>query len=1207
MGLGFTRLVRARGLGAGAAAVVLLGGLSGTVKAGATAAPPTTSAVTTAAHGKSGKLSPRLALLAAGTQFASPRAQARALSLPEAGLGALSRRADGSILVEIRTTDTSAAGVASLRARGAHVVNISPAYATVTAAVQPGSLAAVAGVPSVRYVSEVLAPRHSQAPVTRAGALTPNVGCAPIVSEGDTLMNVAAARTASGVDGTGETVGILSDSFNNDAGAATHAADDVAVGDLPGPGNPCGFTSPVTVQADYAFGHDEGRAMAQEVHDLAPGAQLAFATTENGALDFASQITKLRTVNHASVLVDDAQYLDEPFFQDGPIAKAANAASAAGVPYFSAAGNFNVTAAGNNVSSYEAPAYRPTSCPAAIGTFEPVLSCHNFDPSGGTDNGDQVTVAAGGGFALDMQWAQPWTAVSTDFDLFVLDSTGSIVGRSTIDNGGFQEPVEVLGYANNTATAQTVRIVIAKYSGSENARLKFVFAGASGITDVQYNASNGGDVVGPSIFGHNGTASVGSTAAIPYDDSSTSEDFSSHGPETHYFAPTPSTAALGSPEVLAKPDFAATDGVQTSFFAQQIAGVWRFYGTSAAAPQAAAIGALLAAKDAALTPAQVMSTLAGTARSVATNGTPDAVGGGYLDADAALASVPAVPGAPRSVIATPGNGSANLTWTAPQTDGGLPITGYRITPYIAGVAQTPQTTGTSAPAAAVTGLPNGAGYTFTVAALDSAGAGLESDPSPAITIGLPGTPTAVTAVTGDAQATVQWTAPSANGSPITGYVVTAYAGATSVATQTFGSATTQTVTGLVDGNSDTFRVAAVNAVGTGPASLPSSAISIGAPAAPTNAVAQPGDPGGAKLLWVAPTVTNGAALKGYFVIPYLAGVAQTSQAQTLAFPIPNTVFIHLTDGGSYTFRVAAINARGTGPLAAPTAPITVGTPSAPTKPTALPGDRSVRLGWARGPGVSAETGYIVRGYTGSGVTPSVVHTFNSTAVAATLSGLTNGASYRFTVTGFDTYGPGPTSVSSDPMIAGTSDPPSAPAAVPGNAQATIHWTAPAPAATHGAAVTGYVVTPYLAGVAQTARTFVSTATAQTVTGLVNAKTYTFRIAATNARGTGPQSVATASVVVGSPGAPLNPTATTGSGQATVHWAAPPNNGALITGYVVTPYVSGLALTSVTFASAATTETVTGLTPGTVYVFRVAARNVRGTGIQSVSTIPVKIQ
>src|SRR6185295_13985291 len=146
-----------------------------------------------------------------------------------------------------------------------------------------------------------------------------------------------------------------------------------------------------------------------------------------------------------------------------------------------------------------------------------------------------------------------------------------------------------------------------------------------------------GDIVGPGIVGHAGTAGIGTTAAVPYDDSTTSEDFSSRGPVTHYFQPTPSTTALVSPEVVDTPAFAATDGVRTSFFAQQIGGVWRFYGSSAAAPQAAAIGALLQSKNALLTPAQVVSALHDTARPVANNGTSDAVGGGYLDANAALA------------------------------------------------------------------------------------------------------------------------------------------------------------------------------------------------------------------------------------------------------------------------------------------------------------------------------------------------------------------------------------------------------------------------------------------------------------------------------------------------------------------------------------------------------------------------------------------
>ncbi|MDQ1480569.1 MAG: hypothetical protein QOI44_1430, partial [Actinomycetota bacterium] len=520
-------------------------------------------------------------------------------------------------MVEIRTADTSAAAVRGLQDLGAHVVNVSAEYSTITAAVAPGDLPGIAAAANVQYVSEVLAPQVGTTGAAPRTAVTAAGACSPIVSEGDSLMNVATARAANNLDGAGQKIGILSDSFNTDTNAATHAPGDVASGELPGATNPCGHTTPVTVQADYSGGgqNDEGRAMAQLAHDLAPGADLAFATAIRGSLDFASQITNLRTVNHASVLVDDISYLDEPFFQDGPIANAANAASAAGVPYFSAAGNFNVIVGGSDVSSYETPMLRSVTCPSQVSAIEPVDGCHDFNPTAGADTGDDITLAPGGGFGVDLQWAQPLGGVTSDYDIFIANATNSIVAHSTADNITSQKPFEFTGYTNSSGSPQTVHIIIVKYAGPD-ARFKFVMVGSGGITGVQYNATTGGDIVGPAIFGHNGTSTVGSTAAIPYDNSDTSEDYSSRGPVTLYFEPSPSHNPLGAPQVLSQPAFAATDDVQTSFFAQQVGGVWRFAGTSAAAPQAAAIGALMREKSPALAPAQVIAALSSTARPV---------------------------------------------------------------------------------------------------------------------------------------------------------------------------------------------------------------------------------------------------------------------------------------------------------------------------------------------------------------------------------------------------------------------------------------------------------------------------------------------------------------------------------------------------------------------------------------------------------------
>jgi hypothetical protein len=903
-------------IGALVVGVVLVGSAVASNAPVAAAAQPTTVSTTgratTPAGHKGGKLSPRLLALSR-----DPRA--RALSLPSSGAGSLVRHRDGRPVVQIRMSDLSVSAIGRLTSVGAHVVSTSPEYDTVTADVAPGALGTIANDPDVTYVGEVLSP-HVGAETTRAtglGDVTPSSVCAPTISEADSLMNVATARAAHGVDGSGKTVGILSDSFDKAIGAPTTAATDVATGDLPGVGNPCGRTAPVVVQSDFTGGGqaDEGRAMAQLVHDLAPGAHLAFATAFNGDLDFANQITALRTVNHADVVVDDVSYFNEPFFQNGPIANAANAASQAGVAYFSSAGNANVIVGGKNVSSYEAPAFRAASCPASVLRLEPLLACHDFDTNAGTDNGDGITVPSGAGFAVDLQWAQPWGGVTTDYDVFVVDSLGRVVAASAVDNLGLQQPFEFAGFTNSSASTQTVSIVIGKFAGAASPRLKFVLEGASGITGVEHNSSIGSDIVGPTIFGHNGASTVGSTAAIPFNDSTKSEDFSSRGPVTLFFASTPSTTPLAAPQVLAKPDFAATDGVRTTFFAQLIGGVERFFGTSAAAPQAAAVGALLRQFDPALSPAEIMTTLRDTGRAVATNGSSTAVGGGYIDAAAALASVAPRPAAPLAPSAVSGNGRATLSWTAARTNPDFPVTGYVVTPLLGTVAQTPTTFHSPATSEVVTGLTNGATYTFKVAAFNVNGTGPPSLPSSPTKIGAPGIPTAVAAASGNGQAVVRWTAPASNGLAITGYTVTPLVGGVARAPRVFNSAaTSETLTGLTNGTTFTFKVAARTIFTSGLASNASVPIVVGAPGPPSAVTATAGA-GQAKVHWTAPATNNGAGITAYVVTPFIGGVAQSPR--TFLSTATTQTISGLAHGATFVFRVAATNSRGTGLNSAP--------------------------------------------------------------------------------------------------------------------------------------------------------------------------------------------------------------------------------------------------------------------------------------------------
>ena len=278
------------------------------------------------------------------------------------------------VVVTARVSSTGRSAQQALRQAGATISDVSDQYQTVTFAVAPSDLEAVAAVPAVRSVMPELRPfTYAQA------ASTNPVSCdwGSVRSEGDLQLQAAAARTAFGVDGTDVKVGIISDSFDSDPSAATRWADDVATGDLPGPGNPCGFSTPVHDGLDAASGDggDEGRAMAQVVHDLAPGATLGFESSRD--LDpIPDLVAGLRSWG-ANVIVDDVVWFDEPFFQAGPDEVAANNTAAAGIPYFTAAGNESVIVGGNNVGSWEAPAFRPTSCPAGMSGYS---ACMDFDP-----------------------------------------------------------------------------------------------------------------------------------------------------------------------------------------------------------------------------------------------------------------------------------------------------------------------------------------------------------------------------------------------------------------------------------------------------------------------------------------------------------------------------------------------------------------------------------------------------------------------------------------------------------------------------------------------------------------------------------------------------------------------------------------------------------------------------------------------------------
>ncbi|GAB2863961.1 hypothetical protein GCM10027176_77330 [Actinoallomurus bryophytorum] len=180
--------------------------------------------------------------------------------------------------------------------------------------------------------------------------------------------------------------------------------------------------------------------------------------------------------------------------------------------------------------------------------------------------------------------------------------------------------------------------------------------------------------------------------------------------------------------------------------------------------------------------------------------------------------------------------------------------------------------------------------------------------------------------------------------------------------------------------------------------------------------------------------------------------------------------------------------------------------------------------------------------------------------------------------------------------------PVAPTATAGVTSATVTWVAPA---SNGSPITGYIVTPFRAGVAQTPQSFDASTTTRTLTGLSAGASYTFTVAAVNALGTSsasPQSNAVIPYTV--PGQPVITAATAGDSSATLTWTAPSNGGSAITGYTITPFIGAVAQAPQTFSGTGTTQTATGLTPGTAYTFTVTAQNLAGPGPPSARSAAV---
>jgi subtilisin family serine protease len=474
----------------------------------------------------------------------------------------------------------------------------------VTGRVPVAALTDIAGIAGLKFVKPVLA-------TTRVGLTT---------TQGDRSMRSDSARSQFGVDGTGVRVGVLSDSFDCAPGpfasgqSFTRAGQDAVNGDLPLGVRVLGDLH--TVPDSECT--DEGRAMMQIVHDVAPGASLSFTTAMTSEEDFAAGIQALAN-DGAKVIVDDVEYFDEPMFEDGVVADAVDQAVARGVAYFSAAGN-------EGRQSYQA-AFRASGRKGLSGVR------HNFDTGNGVSDLQHLVAPPGTISLLALQWDQPSLSSNgqrgsqSDVDAIFYNMDGTPVAPCTdspaqlvcqepgIANNVGADAVELPVIVNLSSQELQVQLAIELASGPAPGLLKYVWYDlGSAALDVDTFDTADGTIVGHANAA--GAEAVGAAAWYqtqawgsplrPQCVPACLDSFSSAGGTPILFDR--AGRRLDAMQYRTKPGVTGPDAGNTSFFYFKLGfnvpgsseddAFPNFSGTSAAAPHVAGVAALLLDKRA---------------------------------------------------------------------------------------------------------------------------------------------------------------------------------------------------------------------------------------------------------------------------------------------------------------------------------------------------------------------------------------------------------------------------------------------------------------------------------------------------------------------------------------------------------------------------------------------------------------------------------
>lgn len=440
-----------------------------------------------------------------------------------------------------------------------------------------------------------------------------------VTSLGDTVMKSDVARTLFNLDGTGVKLGIISNSFNGLNGLNA----DIKSGDLPGKDNPFERTTPVTILQDLSsnspFVNDEGRALAQIVHDIAPGASLFFHTqldreastildVNETAFDRAVSALVAESVD---IIVDDV-VIPAPIFQDGIASIAVEKATDAGVVYVSAAGN-------NGNISYESK-FTPAE---TFSLGETTFVAHDFDPGPGVDLFQDIKATIDGTMIRPLlSWDEPIDNISQDYIMFLLN-TPDLPNENNIINlslppslDAVNDPLSSLIHELNKD--ETLYLTIARVSTNttpQDSTIKWVSYANGQDRTVDYEYIDESSLNRTVI----GQANAPTAIAVGASDANNPQDiriYSSNGGSPILFDLEGNR--LAEPILRDKPDIIAPDGVATTF--DPNTSIFNpFKGTSAAAPHIAGVVALMKERSPDLSWERVSEILKETATEIDNN------------------------------------------------------------------------------------------------------------------------------------------------------------------------------------------------------------------------------------------------------------------------------------------------------------------------------------------------------------------------------------------------------------------------------------------------------------------------------------------------------------------------------------------------------------------------------------------------------------